>query len=125
MARYRPSHLPTAGVFTVLAAICGGVAYDSAFEAAFTSRGVWGDPGVMGCIAGAGCFALLAVFFAAQWKRDPKEAPTLGPPPVPETAPETCARDGLAAQHAEITERMAAELTQSAQSPKPKAHVHK
>ena len=121
VARYRPTHLRTACVFAVLAAICGGVAYDSAFESAFTSRSVWGDPGVVGCVAGAGCFALLAVFFAAQWKRDPKEAPPLVPALTPETARGAFAKDDLAAQHAEIAERMAAELVKAAQTPKPKS----
>ena len=126
MARRRPTHLPTAGVFAVLAAICGGVAYDGAVEAAFTMDSVWDDPQVSLCAAGAGCFALLAAFFAALWELDPREryqrkAPPTEPNPTSEAIPETSAEDDLAARHANITERIAADLAGEAQTPQPKA----
>ena len=66
MPRYVYTHQGPARTFALLAALCGAGAYFAAEEAYFTTLSIWDDPAVVGAVAGAGIFAIMAVFFVVQ-----------------------------------------------------------
>ena len=71
MPRYVYTHQGPARTFALLAALCGVGAYFAAEEAFFTTHSIWADPGVVSAVAGAGIFAIMAIFFAAQRIKHP------------------------------------------------------
>ena len=75
MSRHVYTHQGPARTFGLLAALCGVGAYFAAEEAFFTAHSIWDDPGVVGAVAGAGIFALLAAFFAVQRTKHPSGKP--------------------------------------------------
>ncbi len=71
MPRYIYTHQGPARTFAILAALCGVGAYFAAEEAYFTTLSIWDDPAVVSAVAGAGIFAIMAIFFAIQRTKHP------------------------------------------------------